>query len=339
MPTPMCAALIIPTSLAPSPMPRVTAPALVLTRCVTCAFWMGDTRQHTTARQRLHSARKSSSTSGCSAHIRLEPSIITPTLPGAPVAGSAISSAARAISLRNATFSRTLPSTSTPSPASTRLMSSASRLQLSAMEHAVSSLSPVSIHTLMPAPKRSAMASGTPSCSLSSTAVAPRRTRSRSRASAASASISSRPVRETCARWKPACQLANSSSLTSRAATQSVRYPARHMVSMCAWVASRTPPGGCCAARRGNITLSAPLLRRRMPPPGARHTTLIRLRALVKSSSASTSYSRGTREAAGPPGRAPASLTRTLSLVRSASTTPSLAAPSTSASSSGEAAW
>ena len=42
-----------------------------------------------------------------------------------------------------------------------------------AMFFAVPTLSPVSIHTLIPASRRSASTSGTPSCSLSSIAVAP----------------------------------------------------------------------------------------------------------------------------------------------------------------------
>lgn len=46
MPTPMCAALIMPTSLAPSPMPSVMAPAFFFTMSVICRR----PRQHTSQR-------------------------------------------------------------------------------------------------------------------------------------------------------------------------------------------------------------------------------------------------------------------------------------------------
>ena len=48
----MWASWIMPTSLAPSPMPSVTTPVL-FTSAVTSAFCLGDTRQHTTAAHAL----------------------------------------------------------------------------------------------------------------------------------------------------------------------------------------------------------------------------------------------------------------------------------------------
>lgn len=44
----MWASWIMPTSLAPSPMPRVVSPR-PFTKAVTCAFCFGETLQHTTA--------------------------------------------------------------------------------------------------------------------------------------------------------------------------------------------------------------------------------------------------------------------------------------------------
>ena len=54
--SPMCASWIMPTSLAPSPIPKVTSPVL-LTRAVTSAFCFGDTLQHTTAEQACPTCR------------------------------------------------------------------------------------------------------------------------------------------------------------------------------------------------------------------------------------------------------------------------------------------
>ena len=49
IPTPMCAVLIMETSLAPSPIDSVTACLYFLTRSTTMAFWSGVTRQQITA--------------------------------------------------------------------------------------------------------------------------------------------------------------------------------------------------------------------------------------------------------------------------------------------------
>ena len=53
----MWASWIMPTSLAPSPIPTVTSPVL-LTRAVTNAFCFGDTLQHTTAEQACPTCRE-----------------------------------------------------------------------------------------------------------------------------------------------------------------------------------------------------------------------------------------------------------------------------------------
>jgi hypothetical protein len=48
MPTPICASMIIDTSLAPSPIANVIHFPLALARPTTSAFYLGDTLQHIT---------------------------------------------------------------------------------------------------------------------------------------------------------------------------------------------------------------------------------------------------------------------------------------------------
>mmetsp|Transcript_16698 Transcript_16698/g.41753 ORF Transcript_16698/g.41753 Transcript_16698/m.41753 type:complete len:248 (+) Transcript_16698:1117-1860(+) len=239
MPHPMCAAWIMPTSLAPSPMPSVMAPHLTCTSLVTAAFCMGLTRQHTTDLHALHSAMSASWCSFLSASASAPPSMTRPTLewpctvPGGPVGtpsggggGSRPSCCMRMFSIStSSSFSRSTCASTALAPApssldvepscrgavvatpavlaaltksrsrtSTSAMSSVKSLQDSAMEMAVSTLSPVSTHSRMPPAASCLMHVGTPSCSLSSMAVQPSSCRLFSTSSLSALSRSSRSL-------------------------------------------------------------------------------------------------------------------------------------------------
>ena len=109
----------------------------------------------------------------------------------------------------------------------TSFIHSLSRLQVRAMEMAVSSLSPVSIHTWMPASRRASIVSGTPSCSLSSTAVAPSSSRFVSSRAAQAPTFSDRFSSDTLASLYSLAHSFHSSSASTRRPTQRVRKPRR----------------------------------------------------------------------------------------------------------------
>mmetsp|Transcript_67899 Transcript_67899/g.112869 ORF Transcript_67899/g.112869 Transcript_67899/m.112869 type:complete len:241 (-) Transcript_67899:1478-2200(-) len=189
IPTPTCAACIIATSFAPSPIARVVALCtLSLTRETSCAFCDGAHRHATTAEQYWVYCRKAS---------------WQPTLSPLLSTLSTISSASP--SMTRARFGRALPVISAlrkssaycRAPALSRswilsLLVCDFALTISmcvvwsnswhayAILIAVSSLSPVRTHSEMPARPRSAMHAGTPTCSLSSMAVEPSSFRSTS---------------------------------------------------------------------------------------------------------------------------------------------------------------
>mmetsp|Transcript_4484 Transcript_4484/g.11828 ORF Transcript_4484/g.11828 Transcript_4484/m.11828 type:complete len:205 (-) Transcript_4484:2073-2687(-) len=169
MPTPMCAAWIIATSLAPSPMESVTAPrTLTRTRRTSCAFCDGAHRHATTDWQ----CCVSSSSASCSEGSFITTEMTSPSSTSAcfsPVAAAA--AASWPVFCSSACTSRAV---GCDLRLSTRMFVRVSKSShAKAMLIAVSSLSPVSTHTAMPARPMSAMALGTPTCSLSSMAVEP----------------------------------------------------------------------------------------------------------------------------------------------------------------------
>mmetsp|Transcript_20503 Transcript_20503/g.56885 ORF Transcript_20503/g.56885 Transcript_20503/m.56885 type:complete len:361 (+) Transcript_20503:2615-3697(+) len=90
---------------------------------------------------------------------------------------------------------------------------------------AVSRLSPVNTQSLIPALPSVAMVSGTPTCSLSSMAVAPTMCRSLSSASAASVSFSSRPLMAVAAAVNCSSHSSHCASVRKRTPRTSVRRP------------------------------------------------------------------------------------------------------------------
>mmetsp|Transcript_24344 Transcript_24344/g.91943 ORF Transcript_24344/g.91943 Transcript_24344/m.91943 type:complete len:476 (-) Transcript_24344:383-1810(-) len=211
----------------------------------------------------------------------------------APADCSKRSSAAFAARSCSSTPSREVAVTRIGSP-----MASVSSLQVRPMLIAVSTLSPVSTHVLMPARARSEMVCGTPSCSLSSMAVAPTSSRSRSYFSATRSSASSLPPTVRSAASKSLRHLVTSDQGIQRRPSTSVRRPRSEKAVRC-W--SRT----ACALRASSdaegsatstILLSAPLQSSHAPcgaprplatagspsqrlSRGSSTTTLIRLRA------------------------------------------------------------
>mmetsp|Transcript_32645 Transcript_32645/g.87641 ORF Transcript_32645/g.87641 Transcript_32645/m.87641 type:complete len:220 (+) Transcript_32645:292-951(+) len=160
MPTPTCASWIMGTSLAPSPMDIVTGVGLIPSRTkrTISAFCNGDTRHAMT-------------TSHCTARYKnscffAESAIIDPR--AAPVTNIPCFLHERHVP----------PAPRSTSPLTSRSMmkmsmSSSSTFEVIPMSRAVSSLSPVNTHSLMPAALMLTMVSGTSSCNLSSTAVTP----------------------------------------------------------------------------------------------------------------------------------------------------------------------
>mmetsp|Transcript_18807 Transcript_18807/g.45094 ORF Transcript_18807/g.45094 Transcript_18807/m.45094 type:complete len:209 (-) Transcript_18807:187-813(-) len=190
MPIPTWAACIMGTSLAPSPIARVEQLRASFIIFTTRAFCFGDTRQQTVAEHLVHNSKKSSRSSSCvssKTKVRVGPSMMTPRSREAP------------ISLASSVLSWSLHSSNVSALMILNSISSLSRAQLVPMLMAVSCLSPVSIHTLIPACVSAEIASGTPSCSLSSMAVAPSKMRFFSKRAAASSIFSSLSTRETAA--------------------------------------------------------------------------------------------------------------------------------------------
>mmetsp|Transcript_1720 Transcript_1720/g.3175 ORF Transcript_1720/g.3175 Transcript_1720/m.3175 type:complete len:228 (-) Transcript_1720:1996-2679(-) len=168
MPTPTCAACIIPTSLAPSPMARVTLRlSFLLTSSTSSVFWRGVTLHAiTTLATSLRSANFRSRR-GWRAKTRVPPSTTNPKcFPSCPscmraVQRPIVQSIWACVSSMFVSFSRTTSISSSNKPHDNPILM------------AVSCLSPVRIHILIPARSRSTRVSGTSSCNLSSIAVAP----------------------------------------------------------------------------------------------------------------------------------------------------------------------
>mmetsp|Transcript_3683 Transcript_3683/g.9268 ORF Transcript_3683/g.9268 Transcript_3683/m.9268 type:complete len:263 (+) Transcript_3683:1445-2233(+) len=167
------------------------------------------------------------------------------------------------------------------------VMSSRSSWQANPMFSAVSCLSPVSTQILIPALASVAMASGTPTCSLSSIAVAPTMIMSFSISSAAASSAPSLSSSAVVAALCSAFHSDHCSSVSSLLASTRVRSPSvayvLSVVSICCCI-------GCPSRRRSHMTLSAPFTYRMILPSGVLHTELMRLRELLNLLMLSTSY-------------------------------------------------
>ena len=175
MPTPTSAVWIMLTSFAPSPIARQIASVWLFTQCTICAFCSGVTCAHTTE-------STSDTSSMNSAACRLTATCVDcPLTTSAMPSWSSPRSAAARYRCASATACCISASPSLPFPPSpSRSVFTTMRCAFSRtsrhdllMLMAVSCLSPVIIHTWMPARSRLWIASGTPSCSLSSTAVHP----------------------------------------------------------------------------------------------------------------------------------------------------------------------
>mmetsp|Transcript_14832 Transcript_14832/g.62611 ORF Transcript_14832/g.62611 Transcript_14832/m.62611 type:complete len:244 (-) Transcript_14832:2140-2871(-) len=234
MPTPMCAAWIMPTSFAPSPMASVIFPES-FTRPVTSAFCKGLTRQHTTETHPVPKDKKSGASVGSSANARLRPSITTPmsrsraehsSHAAMPFLICAATEARPLLSKSSLEIARSLSSLIKSLMLITcTSMSSRNNEHACPMLIAVSCLSPVKTQTATPARMSCSMHPGTPSCSLSSMAVAPSNSSSVSITSAHASIFSSRFSRLCAAAVYVSFQDAYSALESSRFARHSVRKP------------------------------------------------------------------------------------------------------------------
>mmetsp|Transcript_44549 Transcript_44549/g.113837 ORF Transcript_44549/g.113837 Transcript_44549/m.113837 type:complete len:331 (+) Transcript_44549:1345-2337(+) len=272
------------------------------------AFWEGEAR-HTTTEAHIELSRASCSSSGVSrmcASVRpsmtsslavagrheAAPFMLLPV--GARVSTrelrlAASSSPGRACASASRRSSTALASRGLPASHSIASASLLRSRQETAMLMAVSRLSPVIIHTRMPASSSVAIDSGTPSCSLSSMAVTPTKSRSFSMSSAAAALAASRSSRSAAAVWYSLSQVIHSLRLSTLVAMHRVRKPCcakrRRLRSTSAIILL----SWCSLDTSCRIVESAPLMNRRMVPSGERAMTLMRRRSLENSSTLSTS--------------------------------------------------
>mmetsp|Transcript_100408 Transcript_100408/g.290007 ORF Transcript_100408/g.290007 Transcript_100408/m.290007 type:complete len:280 (-) Transcript_100408:1997-2836(-) len=258
MPTPTCASWIIGTSLAPSPMASVTGVGFTVVRTsrTICAFCEGETRQAITTQQSMASFRNSASLPTAETSSSAWP--VTSSATDLPSRAASAAFGSRSCCTRSST------AWLSPGEASrTRMYISLLRTRvLKPMFLAVSSLSPVRTHSLMPAARTLSMVSSTPTWSLSSIAVTPTTSRSRSMVSATAASASSRLSMTTCAFAYSSRNLSNSSFGNRRLPNSSVRRP-------CSANAVRWPgTEPSTLAARSSITLSAPFTSSTSSPDG-----------------------------------------------------------------------
>mmetsp|Transcript_7012 Transcript_7012/g.17725 ORF Transcript_7012/g.17725 Transcript_7012/m.17725 type:complete len:470 (-) Transcript_7012:1003-2412(-) len=277
MPMPTCAFCSMGTSLAPSPTASVMVSSRLRTMDTTAHFCMGVTRQHTTEMQRL--VRRYSSPVASREGRRC--SSDTPSITSANAVSSPFSTAA--MHSRTALMAA---SSVKQSCTFTTVMSVVIRLHASLMLMAVSILSPVRTHTFTPACSSDAMASGTPSCSLSSIADTPSTVSPCSTSSASAACASCRPWICSAAASHRANHSWKAPGSSSRYATYSTRRPSTAKSRACC---SASCTCGCAGSKRGTTTASAPLHSSSSRPSGVRTTTDIRLRSLVNSSTHSSS--------------------------------------------------
>mmetsp|Transcript_24138 Transcript_24138/g.72508 ORF Transcript_24138/g.72508 Transcript_24138/m.72508 type:complete len:264 (+) Transcript_24138:1077-1868(+) len=151
-----------------------------------------------------------------------------------------------------------------------------------AMSTAVSTLSPVNIQSLMPASLMVEIASGTPSCTRSSTAVTPMNFKPFSKRAATSATFSSllSSIRFHAAKY--------SADHASYSALSMLRMPTTRVLKPC-WenlLKSETQASANGFASKGSMTLSAPFVMHQMVPL-CLATTDIRFRSALKASSCS----------------------------------------------------
>mmetsp|Transcript_39586 Transcript_39586/g.102483 ORF Transcript_39586/g.102483 Transcript_39586/m.102483 type:complete len:326 (-) Transcript_39586:889-1866(-) len=321
MPTPTCASWIIGTSFAPSPMASVTGAGQEVpfrTMRTICAFCSGETRQAMTTEQRTATGRK----------VFSPPQALISSRAW-PVTSSATACPRSLLARARSSNSLTLCSTASPSPwPASSVMMSISVLRtrvLKPMLRAVSSLSPVSTHSLIPAMRMRTIVSWTPSCSLSSMAVTPTTESCVSSLSAAAASSSSRPDNAFWASSYSTFQMVYSVSVNTLLASTRVRRP-----SLANSVSVSSMPG-VTSLDLSSMMLSAPLTSSTISPDFLRTTTDMRFLADVKAFRPRTWYS-----AVSFPGfsGAPSSTTAVWAL-RPMKAQPSSAAASTSAPSSG----
>uniref|UniRef100_A0A2M4D0J7 Putative secreted protein n=1 Tax=Anopheles darlingi TaxID=43151 RepID=A0A2M4D0J7_ANODA len=194
----------------------------VLISCTTWHFCSGLNRQQSTARHRMLTSRNRSAVLS-SATARLVPSMSSEN-------GS---SGSRSIS----TDSVFRCSSSWPcvlqSVMKYRSVDSGMWPQLSAMLSAVSTLSPVSTHTLMPASRSDSSVSRMSSCSASSTAVAPSSSKRDSILRWHASIFVARSTSELLASFSSARNCSYSSLVSWRRATASVRSP--HLANSSTW--------------------------------------------------------------------------------------------------------
>mmetsp|Transcript_19224 Transcript_19224/g.55149 ORF Transcript_19224/g.55149 Transcript_19224/m.55149 type:complete len:233 (-) Transcript_19224:754-1452(-) len=126
--------------------------------------------------------------------------------------------------------------------------------ELNPMLRAVSNLSPVSTHRLMPAFLKLTIVSGTPSCNLSSIAVAPARSRFTSISSATLASSAARSPRDLAALSNVFFHSTNSSFFNDLRPITSVRRPCSANSCSAFCIMRLSWP----LSARSSITLSAP---------------------------------------------------------------------------------
>mmetsp|Transcript_71769 Transcript_71769/g.191483 ORF Transcript_71769/g.191483 Transcript_71769/m.191483 type:complete len:271 (+) Transcript_71769:314-1126(+) len=200
----------------------------------------------------------------------------------------------------------------------------AKRCELTAMHVAVSTLSPVSIQILTPALRSVSSVLATPSCSLSSTPVRPRRSSDVSSSSTASRISASRPRTDRFACSYLTEKAWNSSGSSRRMATTSVRRPLRE----------RLPHSSSSQSENwmmGIMAESAPLTNSRIWPVSSSRTMMpMRFDSDVKGKTSRIAYS-----ASLPSGRRMAMCDRE----RRTSASPMSCAKLTRATSSGDAAW
>mmetsp|Transcript_9554 Transcript_9554/g.24922 ORF Transcript_9554/g.24922 Transcript_9554/m.24922 type:complete len:245 (-) Transcript_9554:1857-2591(-) len=243
--------MIIGTSLAPSPMLSVMGCGLTPRRTMVTIwrFWSGETRHATTA---LHMRANLS----MSAVMPASSMIVSRALPVTMRARCSVSWPIRSWCLVRHPASCCLTSASVSPLMYSSVISSRSNWHANPMFSAVSCLSPVSTQILTPALARVAMASGTPTWSLSSMAVAPTTTMSLSTSSAALSSAPSLSSSAVVAALCTASHAAHSSSESSFFPSTSVRSPSVAYFPSCSSIGLMT---ACPGARRSHMTLSAPL--------------------------------------------------------------------------------
>mmetsp|Transcript_2771 Transcript_2771/g.8937 ORF Transcript_2771/g.8937 Transcript_2771/m.8937 type:complete len:212 (+) Transcript_2771:1028-1663(+) len=166
MPKPTSAAWIMATSLPPSPIAAICLPVAARRSITTSAFWVGEHRQHTTAGAwTAHNANSS----------RIESRMICSVAPSTMMGG--MSSGL----LRSSCDMEARTPAAVGADSECKVDSDVTRRAEAAMHRAVSSLSPVSIHTRMPALRSVSNVPRTLCCSRSSTPVTASSSRSHSR--------------------------------------------------------------------------------------------------------------------------------------------------------------